>query len=362
MAVVVDLDALGRPVQPEHPRHAFEQLALGAALGHAAGEGLAGVDDGLVERVLLVAALGLADLDLVLGDEGQRAFQQLALGDVVAGQDQLGRLARLVELADEGREHGRGVDILGVRREISAITEILPGAQEDHLDAELAAFLVDGEDVGLVDRGQADRLVRLDMGQRANAVAQHRGPFEFEIVGGPVHALRQRLLDLAVAAAQEAAHLVDDAAIFHRIDAPDTGRRAALDLVLQAGSGARREHAVGAGAQREGALQGVERPVDRGSRGEGAEILVALLAHAAVLGELRPLGVAADHDVGERLVVAQQHVEARLEALDQVVLEQEGLGLAVGDHELHGPGARDHALQAGVEPGRLGIGGDAAAQ
>ena len=55
------------------------------------------------------------------------------------------------------------------------------------------------------------------------------------------------------------------------------------------------------------------------------------VAHAAVLGELRPFGVAADDDVGERLVVAQQHVEARPEALDQVVLEQQRLGLAAGD-------------------------------
>ena len=124
---------------------------------------------------------------------------------------------------------------------------------------------------------------------------------------------------------------LDDRVVLGLLDAADAGRRAALDLVLQAGPRAGREHAVGAGAQREGALQGVERAVDRGGRGERAEILVARLARAAVLGELRPFGVAADDDVGERLVVAQQHVEARPEALDQVVLEQQRLGLAVGD-------------------------------
>ena len=143
---------------------------------------------------------------------------------------------------------------------------------------------------------------------------------------------------------------------------PDAGRRAALDLVLQAGPRAGREHAVRAGAQREGALQRVERAVDRGGRGERAEILVARLARAAVLGELRPFGVAADDDVGERLVVAQQHVEARPEALDQVVLEQQGLGLAVGDHELHAAGVRHHPHEPVLEPGRLGVGGHAAAQ
>ena len=171
----------------------------------------------------------------------------------------------------------------------------------------------------------------------------------------------KRLLDFAVAAAQEAAHLVDDART-RLVDAADAGRRAALDLVLQAGPRARGEHAVGAGAQRKGALQGIERAVDRGGRGEGAEILVARLARAAMLGELRPFGVAADHDVGKRLVVAQQHVEARPEALDQVVLEQQRLGLAAGDRELHGRRRRHHADQARGEPGRLGVGGDPAAQ
>ena len=346
VAVVVDLDALGRPVEAEQAGHALEQLALRAALGHAPRQRLAGVEHGLVERVLLVAALGMADLDLVAGRHGERAFEQLAFGDIVAGQDQLGRRARFVELADEGRQHRRLVELADMGREIGAIAEILAGAQEEHLHADLPALGVGGEDVGFVDRGQGDRLVRLDVGQRADAIAQHRRTLEFEVGRSLVHALRQRLLDLAVAPAQKAAHLVDDGAVLGLVDAADAGRRAALDLVLQAGPGARREHAVGAGAQREGALQGVERAVDRGGRGEGAEILVGGIAHAAVLGELRPFGVAADDDVGERLVVAQQHVEARPEALDQVVLEQQRLGLAAGDRELHGPGGRHHAHQA----------------
>jgi hypothetical protein len=80
-----------------------------------------------------------------------------------------------------------------------------------------------GEDVGLVDRRQADRLVRLDVGQRADAVAQDGGAFEFETDRGLVHALGQCLLDLAVASAQEAAHLVDDGAVLGVVDAADAG-------------------------------------------------------------------------------------------------------------------------------------------
>jgi len=141
------------------------------------------------------------------------------------------------------------------------------------------------------------------------------------------------------------------------LDAADAGRRTALDLVLQAGPCAGREDAIRAGAQRKGALQRVERAVDRGGRRERPEILVGRTARPAVLGELRPFGVATDHDVGERLVVAQQHVEARHEALDQVVLEEQRLGFAVGDGEFHGPRGRDHADQARGEPGWLSVGG-----
>ena len=56
--------------------------------------------------------------------------------------------------------------------------------------------------------------------------------------------------------------------------------------------------------------------------------------------------VARDEDVGERLVVAHQHVEARAEALDEVGFEQQRLGLGADRDELHRRGRRDHARDA----------------
>ncbi len=53
-----------------------------------------------------------------------------------------------------------------------------------------------------------------------------------------------------------------------------------------------------------------------------------------------------DEDVGEGLVVAQQHVVARLELLDQVRLEQQRLGLGARGHELHRRRIDDHAGDA----------------
>ena len=66
-----------------------------------------------------------------------------------------------------------------------------------------------------------------------------------------------------------------------------------------------------------------------------------------------------DQDVGEALVVAQQHVEARLQPLDQVGFEQQRFGLGLGADELHVAGGCDHALDADVEAFGAGVVGDA---
>ncbi len=69
-----------------------------------------------------------------------------------------------------------------------------------------------------------------------------------------------------------------------------------------------------------------------------------------MLGELGRLVVGGDKDIGEALVVAQQHVEARLQALDHVGFEKERLGLRLGAHEFHADRGRDHALDAQWQP------------
>ena len=69
-----------------------------------------------------------------------------------------------------------------------------------------------------------------------------------------------------------------------------------------------------------------------------------------MLADLRRRMVAADEDLGKALVVAQLDVEARLQLLDQIDLEQQGLGLGLGGDELHRPGQVDHVGDAlGVE-------------
>ena len=82
-------------------------------------------------------------------------------------------------------------------------------------------------------------------------------------------------------------------------------------------------------------------------------------ARAAMLEDLRGPVIGGDQDVGEGFVVAQQHVEARSQALDQIGLEQQRLCLGAGDDEFERPRRSQHALDAGIEAGRTGVGGNA---
>ena len=116
------------------------------------------------------------------------------------------------------------------------------------------------------------------------------------------------------------------------------------------------EEGIRARAQQERALQRIDRAVDRAGIGERSVIVAGPGARAAMLQDLRRPMVRGDQDIGERLVVAQEHVEARAQALDQVGLEQQRLGLGRGRDEFHRHRAGDHARDAGVVGHRPRVG------
>ena len=103
---------------------------------------------------------------------------------------------------------------------------------------------------------------------------------------------------------------------------------------------------IGAGADQERALQRRDGAVDGAGGGERAEIAAGPRLRAAMLEDLRRPVVAGDQDVGKRLVVAQLHVEARPQLLDQIGFEQQRLGLGRGRDDLDRDGRRDHAQDA----------------
>ena len=125
-------------------------------------------------------------------------------------------------------------------------------------------------------------------------------------------------------------------------DMADAGGRAPLDLVEQAGPRAAFEHRVGAVAQQEHLLKLVERAVHRPGAGEGAVVIPLLGLGAAVLADLRKRMRLRDQYVGKAFVIAQQHVVFRLELLDQVLLEKQGLGFGPRRQEHHRGRFADH--------------------
>ena len=81
-----------------------------------------------------------------------------------------------------------------------------------------------------------------------------------------------------------------------------------------------------------------------------------------MLHDRRRLVVLRNQDVGKGLVVAQQHVEARAEALDEVGLEQQRFRLGARAHEVHRHGGADHAGDAAALAGEPRVADDALLQ
>ena len=191
--------------------------------------------------------------------------------------------------------------------------------------------------------------------KRGEAIAIERCGFEFELSGGLFHLAGELLLHVVAAAGQEVAGLPHQFGVAGEIDLARTRPRAAADLIEQTGPGAALEEAVGAGADQERALQRRDGAIDGAGIGERSEIAPGPRLRAAMLENLRRPMVARDQDIGKRLVVAQLHVEARPQLLDQVGLEQQRFGFRVGRDDLDINGGRDHAQDArrqrGVDAG-----------
>ncbi len=121
----------------------------------------------------------------------------------------------------------------------------------------------------------------------------------------------------------------------------------------------------GAGPEREEAPDEVHRLIDAGGRGVRAEVAAAVSGQLP--GALDAREVVGQGDLDERvaLVVLEPHVEARLEALDEVGLEEQRLAHGVGQGDLD----IDDTVKGGLDPqghlagaALLPVGAHAAAQ
>ncbi len=362
VAVVIDLDPLGRPVEPEGLPQPLQQRRLAGALGHAPGQRLAGVARGLLDQPRLLAPQRLGDRHLAPELGGERVHQQVGVVRHVAGQDQSRRGLVAVELPDEGLEDLARLRPRPGAREVGAVAPVLMRADEEHLHAGVAALLVQCNNIRLLDGLGVDPLAGLNRRQRPDAVAQSGRPLELHSRTRRAHRAGQILLHAGRTAAEEQYRVLHQHRVVGLRDQPHAGRAAPLDLVQEARAGAAFEHAVRAAAQQERLLQLVQRAVHAPRRSEGSEVTPLVAAQPAVLADLREGMVAGDQDVGEALVVAEQHVVLRLELLDEVLLQQKRLGFRLRGQEHHRGRRRDHSTYARAVPGRLGIARDPLSQ
>src|SRR5206468_3852091 len=181
--------------------------------------------------------------------------------------------------------------------------------------------------------------------QRADLVAIRGRLFVVLRVGGCVHLVAQAADHVVFAPLEEQHGVRHVLGVLPGRDQAGARLGAAVELVQQAGARAVLEHRVLAGAQAEHALQEVDALAHRVGVRKRAEIAVLPVLRAAVEAEAREL-VPGDGQVRIGLVVAEQDVVARREALDEVVLEQQRLALGTARRHLDAGKLRQHHLDA----------------
>ena len=197
--------------------------------------------------------------------------------------------------------------------------------------------------------------------QRLYLVAINRGLFEGQGHGGLFHGFGQALDHLVLLALEEHGGQLHVLGVILGGDKADAGTAAAVDLVQQTGPGAVGEDRILAGAQVEGLLQQVDGvPHHRGCR-EGAVVVGLAVRSAAEEGQAREL-IPGQLHIGVGLVVPEEDVEGRVQALDEVVFQQQGFGLGAGHGGIDAADAAHHEGDAGAGNGALEIGRNALLQ
>ena len=335
---VVALDALGRASELEDLGQALERTARGAGLLAVLFQRLLRMTLGQIEQLVTRPATGHGDVHRSPPPLCEKLAQALDVVGQLFHED-LGRhdLAACVELAEEGAQHvaPRKRRALGPspRRHHVAIAHVDDG---DHRDP---AGRGHGDHVAVLAVGAHDLLARERTFQGVGAIAQHRCFLELEALRRSMHLAAQLVEQPVVAPTQHGNRPVDERLVGRLVDQVHARRRAAPDLVVEAGARAFLQLAVAARPQRKQRAQEPQRAAYRLGAGEGAEVerLVALdLAHQRQARE----GMATIHAHQEvRLVVLEPQVVGRLLLLDQRVLEKQRLFGGCRGHDGHVDGA-----------------------
>ncbi len=294
-----------------------------------AGEALRRVAPGQVDQAALLAAGRHLQADATPAALSQERLEILRLGGERRGQDRRrhGRGAR-VELEDEPGQDLVVRDVRGRLERIDVPPDQLPVAHREDLDGRLGAGPGEAQDVQLR-VGEGGHLLVLHRPlDGAHLVPQDPRPFVLRALRGLLHLAPELPDEGLLAPLEEQLHLGDVGPVGVLPDGLDAGTLAALDVVEQAGP-PEGPLAVAdverAGPEREEAADQVHRLVDAARRGVRTEVPAPVRDEPA-----RPLDpgkvlAQADLDVRIALVVLEPDVEARLEPLDEVRLEEQRL-------------------------------------
>ncbi len=236
-------------------------------------------------------------------------------------------------------------------RKMRAVTQVTASAHDRQVHAAACALDRNRDHVDVAVARLAahvDRLLVLHTADRGQLIPELGSLLVAKLRRRIVHALLQLGCHIPARTVQESNGSSDVLRISVRGDQPDTRGAAPPDRVQQARTGTVIKDVVLAAAQAKGLLQQLDGFLD----GPGVRVRTekpgAPVDRAAVVGDAGKR-VVAELKIRIRLVVAEQHVVSRRQRLDQVVLEQQGLGLGPRDRGLdrchpgqHVGGARGH--------------------
>ncbi len=247
--------------------------------------------------------------------------------DQLAGQFAFG-ITQVVLGQERGHDLGHLFLDTHLREEVLA-AQHSPATHADQVHAGATGVDESGNDVDVA-RAALDVLLVLHAPQQGDLIAQLGGFLEIQGHGGLFHLGIELVAQLLAAALQEHYRVAHVLGVFLGLDQADARPLATLDLVLQAWPGAVGVITVLTLAHRKGLLQQAEALADGARAGVGSEVTTLGFLRTTVNTQARELAVGQKH-VGVGFIVAQQNVVRRSPLLDQVLLEQQGLGLVGSD-------------------------------
>ncbi len=204
----------------------------------------------------------------------------------------------------------------------------------------------DGDHVAVAAAAGRDIGAQRKAAQRLQVFLGPLRPLEIQARRQGAHALARAWPDLALAPLEQIHGVGGLPAVRRPVDLAGAGGGTALDVMEKAGN-ALVEDRGAAGAQAEEPGDGVDQApglagIDQRAEGEAAA--------CGAPGVENPGGIVSQRDLDEReaLVVLQPDVERRQVAVHQVALQQQGVGLGLGDDGLQGTGMLQQALQQRV--------------